>query len=73
MHDVVFLLKLECLQNLYCKPPNEALRHSLKVVFLYKFVEINAKTLEGNHKVLSEEHEVFDSDDVVLVSLVEVV
>lgn len=70
MDDVVVLLELESLQNLYGKPPDEVLRHALEVVVLDEFVEIYAEAFEGNHQVLAEQNEVLDSDNIVLVVLV---
>lgn len=66
-------LKLESLQYLDGKAPDQTLRYSLEIVAFDKLVQVHAQTLESYHEVLSEEHVVFDSDDVVLVVWVVVV
>jgi hypothetical protein len=48
MHNLVVLLVLESLQYLNREPSNKALAHTLKIVILYEFIEVDAQALEGD-------------------------
>lgn len=70
MNNLVIFLELQRLENLDSKPPDQALRHALKVVVFDELVQVDAQAFKGYHQVLSEQDIVFHSDDIVLVVLV---
>lgn len=70
MNYFMIFLVLQGLEDLYCKPPDQTLWYSLKVVVLYKFIEVDAQALKSYYQVLSKEQVVFNSDNVVLIIFV---
>lgn len=66
----MLLLKLESLQYLNSKPPNQRLRYALEVVVLDELIQVDAQALKCNHQVFPEQDKALYSNNVVLVILV---
>lgn len=72
MHNRELVHVVQCLQHLYRKSLGECHRESLKVIVLYKLVQVDTQHLKANEYMASEGEGVLDAHDVlgVLVILV---
>lgn len=70
MNYFMVLLVLQSLEDLYREPPDQTLWYSLKIIVLYKFIEVDAQAFKSYHQVLSKEQVVFNPDDVILIIFV---
>ena len=73
MNQIMVLLKVERLQNLYGKSPYQILCYSLKIVFLNKLIEVQAQDFESDNEVGPENEVIYHLDDVILILFVHIV